>query len=58
MFYTSHIFDIIIEKWKEESSRRAFLVNYAIKKGFDPLLADNWYSQKNENILSEKVTYY
>lgn len=45
-----------LDRWKEESNRRAFFENYAIKKGFDPLHPYHWYSQTKDNILSEKVT--
>ena len=36
-------------------SRRSFFVNYARKKGFDPLIPDNWYCQVKRSVTAEKV---
>lgn len=60
MLYNYHFFLIFIninntEKWTEESGRRAFFESYAIKKGFDYLNPEHWYSQTKSNVLSEKV---
>ena len=35
--------------------RRQFLENYAKKKGFDPFIPENWYSQSRSEIRAEEV---
>lgn len=37
------------------SSRRKFFEDFAKEKGFDPLVANNWYLQAQDQILSLKV---
>lgn len=39
--------------WTTVTNRRAFLNTFAQKKGFDPLIADNWY--KNSDLVNDKV---
>ena len=45
-------FDI---EYQDRSARRAFFVNYARKKGFDPLIPDNWYHQVKRSVVAEEV---
>jgi hypothetical protein len=41
--------------WKLAENRRRFFENFAKTNGFDPLIAEAWYSQPSEKILSAKV---
>ena len=41
--------------WIDVDNRRRFFLNYAHDHGFEPLVAENWYSQSNKNIFSAKV---
>ena len=38
------------------SARRDFFVNYAKRKGFDPLVPDNWYRQVRKDVAAEQVS--
>jgi len=40
--------------WEFTHNRRKFFENYAAERGFDPLLAENWYLQSGEQILQTK----
>eukprot|EP00026_Physarum_polycephalum_P001538 Phypoly_transcript_01540.p1 GENE.Phypoly_transcript_01540~~Phypoly_transcript_01540.p1 ORF type:complete len:1069 (+),score=95.14 Phypoly_transcript_01540:45-3251(+) len=48
--------------WSNVENRRAFFKKYAEENGFDPLVADHWYSQPYELVMSVKgafsVVYY
>lgn len=37
--------------WSDQSSRKQFLDNFAMKKGFDPLVANNWHSVETSDII-------
>jgi len=41
-------------RWGHASKRRQFFVDYAKAKGFDPLAAENWYSQPKKSIFDAK----
>lgn len=41
--------------WVGEDSRRKFFERYAKENKFDPLIADNWYSQPRDKLLASKV---
>ena len=43
------------QHWKQPQNRRKFFTDFAAKSGFDPLVADNWYSIVKETIQAEKV---
>lgn len=43
--------------WHDALSRRQFFEKYAKERGFDALIADNWYSQSKSEILSVPVSY-
>ena len=45
------------QHWKQPQNRRKFFTDFASKSGFDPLVADNWYSIVKETIQAEKVLY-
>eukprot|EP00026_Physarum_polycephalum_P001152 Phypoly_transcript_01153.p1 GENE.Phypoly_transcript_01153~~Phypoly_transcript_01153.p1 ORF type:complete len:800 (+),score=123.64 Phypoly_transcript_01153:87-2486(+) len=40
--------------WQDPNHRRQFFDKLAEKKGFDPLIPDNWYSLSKEAIMNEK----
>jgi len=40
--------------WKDVRNCRKFLVKFAERKGFDPLVADNWYTSTANDILPFK----
>ncbi len=42
--------------WSDAHNRRNFFVEFATKKGFDPLVAENWNIVKTKDIL-EQVKY-
>jgi hypothetical protein len=35
---------------------RSFFNKYARQKGFDPLIAQNWYTADREDIIAQKVS--
>ena len=39
----------------DSNARRTFFVKYAKKKGFDPLVPDNWYHQMRKDMAAEQV---
>lgn len=41
--------------WRDPANRRKFFENFARKKGFSPLVIENWYSVTKEAIFAEKV---
>ena len=45
----------MISDFQHFSARRAFFVNYARKKGFDPLVPDNWYHQVRKDFATQQV---
>ena len=45
----------MISDFQHFSARRAFFVNYARKKGFDPLVPDNWYHQVRKDFAAQQV---
>eukprot|EP00026_Physarum_polycephalum_P003234 Phypoly_transcript_03244.p1 GENE.Phypoly_transcript_03244~~Phypoly_transcript_03244.p1 ORF type:complete len:742 (+),score=88.29 Phypoly_transcript_03244:221-2446(+) len=40
--------------WVDVNNRRKFFEDYAAKKGFDPLIAENWYSIRRRDIDVQK----
>eukprot|EP00026_Physarum_polycephalum_P001944 Phypoly_transcript_01947.p1 GENE.Phypoly_transcript_01947~~Phypoly_transcript_01947.p1 ORF type:complete len:919 (+),score=98.36 Phypoly_transcript_01947:138-2894(+) len=42
-------------QWAEESERRQFFVDLAARRGFDPLVAENWYAITAEQVRREKT---
>lgn len=46
---------INVAQWDDIKNRKKFFERYARDNSFDPLLPDNWYSQKSSDILSSKV---
>eukprot|EP00026_Physarum_polycephalum_P002644 Phypoly_transcript_02652.p1 GENE.Phypoly_transcript_02652~~Phypoly_transcript_02652.p1 ORF type:complete len:698 (+),score=61.56 Phypoly_transcript_02652:137-2095(+) len=56
-------FDRVLADPLDPKSRREFFVNYAKRKGFDPLYPENWYTQLATNVGNEKggrtvLSYY
>lgn len=41
--------------WQVVSNRRNFFITLAQAKGFDPLVAENWYSISEKTMLEFKV---
>ena len=41
--------------WLPEENRRMFFLNFAKSRGFDPLVAKNWYPFTNNDIHEAKV---
>lgn len=46
---------VIDELWQSEHNRRRFFEDFAETKGFEPLLAENWYSITSKDIKRNKV---
>jgi len=44
-------------KWRDPANRRKFFEDYAKEQLFDPLIAENWYSQTKDNIMSKKGAF-
>jgi hypothetical protein len=42
-------------KWRYAANRRLFMDEYAASKGFDPLVPDNWYNIKGDDIIEAQV---
>lgn len=42
-------------RWAHPDIRRAFFNNFAKVKGFDPLVAENWYLITRSELLKHKV---
>ena len=40
------------------ANRREFLREVAARRGFDPLVAENWYNLTKENIMHHKVIQF
>lgn len=55
-----HIFDHLSDRgaefWRDSSHRRLFFTRFASAKQFDPLMANNWYHIKLDDIKATKVT--
>lgn len=47
--------NIVADMWDEEDKRRQFFETYALMNEFDALVADNWYAQPKDKIMSYKV---
>eukprot|EP00026_Physarum_polycephalum_P003118 Phypoly_transcript_03127.p1 GENE.Phypoly_transcript_03127~~Phypoly_transcript_03127.p1 ORF type:complete len:674 (+),score=87.16 Phypoly_transcript_03127:242-2263(+) len=41
-------------RWAKAENRRKFFLGYAKTKGFDPLVASNWYNQSTMDVLAVK----
>lgn len=41
--------------WFDIKTRKEFFMKFAKERGFDPLIADNWYSVSNDDLVSTKV---
>jgi hypothetical protein len=41
--------------WADEKERRQFFIDLAATKGFNPFVAENWYSITAEQVRREKV---
>lgn len=39
-------------------NKRKFLEEYASEKGFNPLIAQNWYKQSRESIMAMNVRFF
>lgn len=50
-------FCCIEQFWKEAEYRKSFLLNYASKENFDPLVPENWYNVDYAAFLSWKVNF-
>jgi hypothetical protein len=46
------------EIWQTAENRRKFFEEYAREKGFDPLIADNWYQQSIKDVVAKKVKIF
>lgn len=40
------------------NKKREIFEAYAKREGFDPLIADEWYTRNNEAILDDKVNFF
>lgn len=49
------LFNFLIVLWSKPEIRRQFFETYAANNGFNPLVAQNWYTQTREKIMSMKV---
>jgi hypothetical protein len=56
-FFLFFVFPHSLRKaqWMDAANRRKFFENYAKEQRFDPLISENWYSQRKENIMARKV---
>eukprot|EP00026_Physarum_polycephalum_P001458 Phypoly_transcript_01460.p1 GENE.Phypoly_transcript_01460~~Phypoly_transcript_01460.p1 ORF type:complete len:826 (+),score=126.37 Phypoly_transcript_01460:385-2862(+) len=43
-----------VEAMQNSKNRRKFFLKYAAEKGFDPLVAENWYKQSRKSIVESK----
>jgi hypothetical protein len=41
--------------WFDVGNRRNFFEKFAARHGFDPLIAENWYTVSKESIIKTKV---
>jgi hypothetical protein len=48
----THFLFLFLVSWKK---RRKYFENYAKEHGFDPLVAENWYTQARSKILAAEV---
>lgn len=48
--------NIPLAQWSDSETRRYFLEKYAKDNDFDPLIAQNWYSEPKDKILRLKVS--
>lgn len=46
---------VIVAYWQAVANRRKFFVDIADDKGFDPMVADNWYALTLEEVIQHKV---
>jgi hypothetical protein len=58
MLSCSHILSfnstlIIDTAWHAPGARRKFFESYAKRKGFDPLIPENWYNQAHIRLLGQ-----
>ena len=44
--------------WSDNYNRRQFFEQVAQKRGFDPLIAENWYKVRNTFMLNLKVQIF
>lgn len=50
------VFDYLVENhWAKLENRRKVFENFANEKGFDPLLAEKWYSMLSSDFMKQKV---
>lgn len=56
--YISDSIMYIDSYYGSEVNRRLFFNNFAKIKGFDPLIAQNWYSVTSEELTSHKVLIF
>lgn len=53
-FFTYKIYSFIAHTGNLKN-QKIFFEKFARERGFDPLIADNWYSQKRREIINQKV---
>lgn len=46
---------VSVSHWRDPKNRRKFFDDFSAKRGFDPLLVDNWYLISLKDILEETV---
>jgi hypothetical protein len=51
------LFTCNIEHFAAKNHRQKFFVDFAQRHGFDPFVADNWYSFPFDKLLHAKVTF-
>lgn len=51
------MFDLTETQYANETNRRRFFEEFAASKGFDPLIASNWYPVAKEDVKSLKVSF-
>ena len=51
----TYIFYISFSDYKDPKNRISFFKEYAVARGFDPLVPDNWYTIKHREILLANV---
>ena len=56
LFYYFIKLTIFVGSWQYSVNRRQFFETYAADNNFDPLVADNWYRQSREQIMSTGVS--
>ena len=59
-FFSSSAYSNLISEnyWRNRANKRKYFLNFARAKGFDPLIASNWYSRYQEVKVQLKLAKY